>query len=183
MGHVQQFEHWRSVSGVLAIATAVAIAVAFIVLPAKAPEGAANLNFTVEDMNGKTVRLADYRGRPVILNFWATWCGPCRIEIPELNALADEYKAEGLAVLGVSVDDEPETLRKFTERVPMNYPVLVGRGHTDLQQTYDAVVAVPVTWFIRADGTVQAVQKGGAERGWFAAQAKLLVKSASGEHQ
>src|SRR5262245_27046664 len=71
----------------------------------------ANLDFTLKDMYGKNVRLADFRGRPIILNFWATWCGPCKAEIPALVALADQYKAQGLTVLGVSVDDAPEDLR------------------------------------------------------------------------
>ena len=84
-------------------------------------------------------------------------------------------------VLGVSVDDKPEALRKFTQEVPMNYPVLVGLGHDQLQEAYDAVIAVPVTWFIRADGTVQHVQKGPATREFFEAQTKALVQSASGD--
>ena len=166
-------------SGALVFVTVVALAVTFSGAPQfePPPAGSANLNFTVQDMNGQSVRLADFRGRPVILNFWATWCGPCRAEIPELNALAERYKAQRLAVLGVSVDDQPEALRTFAQQFPIKYPVLVGRGHDDFQEAYDAVVAIPVTWFIRADGTVQAVQKGPATADWFAAQAKELVKS------
>jgi peroxiredoxin len=177
-----QFDRWRWTSGVLAIVTALVLAATWSVPPATpvSASGPANLNFTVQDMNGQTVRLADFRGRPVILNFWATWCGPCRAEIPEFNTLAEQYKAQGLVVLGVSVDDKPEALRKFTQEFPMKYPVLVGLGHDELQEAYDAVIAVPVTWFIRADGTVQHAQKGPATREFFEAQAKALVQSASG---
>src|SRR5262252_2414348 len=91
-----------------AAAAAVAIVLAMWPLWAtrdETPSGEANLGFTLHDMNGADVKLADFRGRPIILNFWATWCGPCRAEIPALVAIADEYKAQRLAVLGVSVDD------------------------------------------------------------------------------
>src|ERR1017187_7849447 len=67
----------------------------------------ANLAFTVKDMDGHDVRLASFRGRPLVINFWATWCGPCRLEIPHLVELAEKYKAQGLIVLGVSIDDDP----------------------------------------------------------------------------
>ena len=175
---MSRLEQWRSPSGILAILTAVALVVTFSVLPeTKAPEGMANLSFSVQDMNGQTVRLADFRGRPIILNFWATWCGPCRIEIPEFNELAEKYKAQRLTVLGVSVDDQPEDLRKFAQEFPIRYPVLVGLGNTPLQEAYDAVMAIPVTWFIRPDGTVQSVQKGPATKEWFAEQARELIKS------
>ena len=145
------------------------------------PAGVANLDFIVKDMNGATVRLADFHGRPIILNFWATWCGPCRSEIPEFMELADQYKDRRLVVVGVSVDDQPEALRKFATENRMNYPVIVGLGEDRLQEAYDAVMAIPVTWLIRADGTVQAVQKGPATHEWFAAQAKALVASAAGD--
>jgi cytochrome c biogenesis protein CcmG/thiol:disulfide interchange protein DsbE len=178
---VTQFVRWRSTSGVLAIATAIVLAVSFGVRQTPPPAGAANLDFIVKDMNGATVRLADFRGRPVILNFWATWCGPCRIEIPDFIALADQYKDRHLVVLGVSVDDQPEALRQFATEHRMNYPIIVGLGEDHLQEAYDAVMAIPVTWFIRADGTVQAVQKGPATHAWFQAQARALVASAAGD--
>lgn len=146
---------------------------------AAAVGAAANLGFVVKDMNGGEVRLAEYRGRPVILNFWATWCGPCKAEIPVLNALADRYRSRRLAVLGVSVDDAPDDLRRFASEFRMNYPVLVGRDQRTLQEAYDAVDAVPVTWFIRADGIVQVKQMGGASAEWFEAQARALVESGS----
>ena len=168
----------------LVFATVVVLAVTFSGAPLQQPPpaGSANLDFTVQDMNGQTVRLADFKGRPIILNFWATWCGPCRVEIPEFNSLAEQYRDQRLVVLGVSVDDQPEALRKFAQEFPVKYPVLVGLGHDQFQETYDAVMAIPVTWFIRADGTVQAVQKGPAPPEWFAAQAKALVTAASGDH-
>jgi len=139
----------------------------------------ANLEFTMPDMNGMNVRLADFRGRPIILNFWATWCGSCRAEIPALTAIADEYKAQRLAVLGVSVDDAPADLRRFAAEYNMNYPVLVGYGQDKMQQTYDAVMFVPITWLIRPDGTVFLKHQGAATPEWLRTQAKALIAGGS----
>lgn len=139
--------------------------------------GEANLDFTLKDMNGATVNLADFRGRPVILNFWATWCGPCKAEIPALVALAEQYKSKNLTVIGVSVDDTPEDLREFAAEYKMNYPVLVGLGHDKFQETYDALMMVPVTWFIRADGSIFRKHQGPASREWFEDQVKAMLDS------
>jgi peroxiredoxin len=168
---------WRR--GLLALAAAVAVAM----IPActssevePVPAGdAANLDFTLKDMNGHDVNLASFRGKPIILNFWATWCGPCKAEIPALVQLADQYKDQHLTVLGVSVDDSPEDLRRFATEFKMNYPVLVGLGQDALQEKYDAVLMVPVTWFIRPDGTVLKKHQGPASKDWFEAQIKAML--------
>jgi len=107
---------WRR--SFLALAAAAAIATipscaSSEVEPVPATGDLAKLDFTLKDMYGKDVNLASFRGRPIILNFWATWCGPCKAEIPALIELADRYKAQRLTVLGVSVDDSPEDLRQF----------------------------------------------------------------------
>jgi thiol-disulfide isomerase/thioredoxin len=86
----------------------------------------ANLGFALPDPDGHLVRLADYQGRPLVINFWATYCGPCKAEIPALNALADQYKARHLVILGVSVDDPADDIRRFLGEQPMHYPVLMG---------------------------------------------------------
>jgi len=145
--------------------------------PPAAPAGnAANLNFTLKDMHGAEVNLASFRGRPIILNFWATWCTPCKAEIPALVELVERYKREQLTVLGVSVDDAPEDLKKFAAEYKMNYPVLIGLGQDKLQETYDAVLMIPVTWFIRPDGTVHRKQQGPASKEWFEAQVKAMLE-------
>ena len=141
---------------------------------------AANLDFTLKDMNGKEVRLASFRGKPLILNFWATWCGPCKIEIPAFVELVEQYKQQQLTVLGVSVDDAPEDLKKFAADYKMNYPVLVGLGQDALQETYDAVISIPVTWFIRPDGTILRKHQGPATKEWFESQVKALLAPAAG---
>lgn len=138
----------------------------------------ANLDFTLKDMHGKDVRLADFRGKPIILNFWATWCGPCKVEIPALVELADRYRAQQLTILGVSVDDRPEDLLTFANEFKINYPILVGLGEDKLQETYGAVLVIPVTWFIRPDGTILRKHDGPATKEWFETQVKAMISAA-----
>ena len=175
---MKHFARWRTWSGALAIATAVVLAMTCGVQPPPPVStlGAANLDFVLKDMNGQTIRLADFKGRPMIINFWATWCGPCRAEMPEFIALADQYRSQKLVVLGVSVDDKPDEIRKFAEEYHLNYPQLVGLDQEKFQEAFQALDGVPVTWFIRADGAVQALQKGPpATKEWFHEQAKTLM--------
>jgi cytochrome c biogenesis protein CcmG/thiol:disulfide interchange protein DsbE len=137
-------------------------------------EGTARLDFVLKDMAGKDVRLADFAGRPIVMNFWATWCGPCRIEIPWLVELQDRYKDRGLVVLGISTDDEPADLRQFAADFKMNYPVLVGLGQDELLKAYDAVDLLPITWFVKPDGTLSGKGTGLHSQQWFDDQIKAL---------
>lgn len=114
----------------------------------------APLDFVVKDMNGAEVKLADYKGKVVMLNFWATWCGPCKVEIPMFTELQTKYKDQGLAFLGISVDDAPEQLRPFAQEYRMNYPVLVGDGRDDVQNAFGPMFGIPVTLLIARDGTI-----------------------------
>src|SRR5262245_27261609 len=123
-------------------------------------EPPAKLNYTLKDMNGADVALASFKGRPLVLNFWATWCGPCKEEIPALIELAEKYRDKDLVILGISVDDKPDELKKFAAEYKMNYPVLVGLAHDDFLLEYDADVAVPITWFVTPCGTVSAKHPG-----------------------
>jgi thiol-disulfide isomerase/thioredoxin len=104
---------------------------------------AARLDFTLKDMNGVDVSLASFKGKVILLNFWATWCGPCRAEIPDLVELQGRY-ADDLVVLGVSVDDTPDKLLPYAAEFKMNYPVLVGNGRDDFQDAYG-----PLSWSTR----------------------------------
>lgn len=134
----------------------------------RASEGAelAKLDYTLKDMDGQDVRLSDFRGRPMLINFWATWCAPCRHEIPAFVELVEKYREERFIVLGISVDDKPEDLRTFAAEFKMNYPVLVGLGHDELQEHYGAY-QLPVSWFVRADGTVDYKHLGTESKEWF----------------
>ena len=112
----------------------------------------ANLNFTLKDTAGKDVRLSQYKGQVVLLNFWATWCRPCRQEIPSLVALYRDYKDHGLVVLGVSVDSEVPLVKPFARVMKMNYPVLIGAGHEDLGNSFGPFIGFPTSVLIARDG-------------------------------
>jgi peroxiredoxin len=139
------------------------------------PSGEAKLDFTVKDMNGADVRLSDYKGQVILMNFWATWCGPCKVEIPDLIALYDEYKDDGFVVLGVSGDDDAETLRAFAGEWKMNYPVLVGRDHEDLLDAFGPLWGYPTTFIIGRDGAICGKHMGPATKEQFAREIKALL--------
>src|SRR5262245_7729685 len=122
--------------------------------------GSPSLAFSLKDMNGQKVDLASFKGRPVLINFWATWCPPCKAEIPWLTEFAEKYKYENLAVIGISVDDPPEEIRKFAADQKVNYPMLVGDGESELKAAFDAEAVIPVSWLIKADGTLVAKAQG-----------------------
>jgi peroxiredoxin len=117
-----------------------------------AGKGVADFDITLKDMNGQDVRLADYKGKVVLLNFWATWCGPCRVEIPELVDLVEAHKSKGFEVIGVSIDDTPEQLRAFAEEMKMNYPSLLMRD--ELEGSFGEMWALPTTFIIDRSGSI-----------------------------
>ena len=114
----------------------------------------ASLNFTVKDVDGKEVRLSQYKGKVVLVNFWATWCKPCRVEIPTLNALYRDYKDQGFVVLGVSVDSEVAAVKPFARVMKMNYPVLIGAGHEDLGNAFGPFLGFPTSVLVKRDGAI-----------------------------
>jgi peroxiredoxin len=122
------------------------------VCPADAKK--ANLDFTVNDMNGKSVALSSYKGKVIVLDFWATWCPPCKAEIPGFVELQKAYGHKGLQVVGVSVDDPADKLPPFATEFKMNYPVLVGLGRDDLQDAFGPMWGIPTTFVINRDGKI-----------------------------
>jgi peroxiredoxin len=126
---------------------------------AKATGKVAPLDYTIKDMNGADVRLSSFKGKVIVLNFWATWCHPCKEEIPDLVTLQDQYK-DDLVVLGFSIDDTPAQLKEYANKYQMNYPVLVGAGHENVQDAYGPMWGVPVTVIIGRDGKIAKKQSG-----------------------
>jgi peroxiredoxin len=114
----------------------------------------ANLDFTVKDVAGKDVRLSQYKGQVILLNFWATWCVPCKHEIPALTALYRDYKERGFVVLGVSVDSEIRAIKPFAREMKMNYPVLIGAGREDLSKAFGPFIGFPTSVLVARDGKV-----------------------------
>ena len=136
---------------------------------------AAPLDYTVKDMNGAEVRLASYKGKIILLNFWATWCTPCKQEIPDLVTLQEQYK-DDVVVLGFSVDDTPQQLKEYAAKYKMNYPVLVGAGHENIQEAYGPMWGIPVTIVIDRDGRIAKKQSGIRSLEQFEREIKRLLK-------
>ncbi len=135
----------------------------------------ADLNFTLKDAQGKDVKLADYKGKVVLLNFWATWCGPCRLEIPWFVELQDKYRKQGFRVVGVSVDDPPEALPPFAKQFKINYPLVVGQDREDVQNAFGPVFAVPITVIIGRDGKICVKHIGPVTKEQFESEIKSLL--------
>ncbi len=136
---------------------------------------AANLNFTMKDMNNKNVRLSDYKGKVILLDFWATWCGPCKVEIPWFVEFQQKYGATGLQVVGVSVDDTVDKLKPYVAQFKMNYPVLQGLNHDDVQDAYGPMWGIPVTAVISRDGKICAKHTGMGSKQSFESEIKALL--------
>jgi peroxiredoxin len=135
----------------------------------------ANLAFTVKDMNGADVRLADYKGKVILINFWATWCPPCKAEIPGFIELYDRYKDKGLVILGVSGDDDAATLRSFASAMKINYPMLVGRDQEQLLDAYGPLYGYPTSYIVGRDGAICGRHIGPATKEQFEREIKALL--------
>jgi cytochrome c biogenesis protein CcmG/thiol:disulfide interchange protein DsbE len=135
----------------------------------------ADLGFIVKDMDGKDVKLSDYRGKPLIVNFWFVNCPPCRKEVPAFVELVKKYGDKGFTILGLDVEDTPEEMKTFAEEFKINYPLFVAKGRNDITEAYRATFAYPVSWFVRADGTVYLKHLGTGTPEWFETQVLALL--------
>jgi thiol-disulfide isomerase/thioredoxin len=134
----------------------------------------AKLDFTLKDMHGVDVHLESFKGKVVLVNFWATWCGPCRAEIPALVELQDQYK-DDLVILGLSVDDTAEKLLPYAAEFKMNYPVLVGNGREDVQEAFGPLFGIPVSVIIGRDGIIAKKHSGIATKEQIEREIKTLL--------
>jgi peroxiredoxin len=141
--------------------------------PADAPE--ANLDFTLKDMHGKEVKLAALKGKVVLLNFWATWCGPCLMEIPSFVEIQQAYRSRGFQAIGVSVDDPVEKLPPFAKQYKINYPLLVGQDREDIQEAFGGIFGIPTSFLISRDGKVCRKQMGPVSKEQFESWIKALL--------
>jgi cytochrome c biogenesis protein CcmG/thiol:disulfide interchange protein DsbE len=135
----------------------------------KAPE------FVRTDLRGEKIDVARYRGKVVLLNFWATWCAPCQMELPKFESWQKTYGAEGLQVLAVSMDDGDVPVRRTVHRLHLNYPVMM--GDAKLGEEYGGVLGLPVTFLIDRDGRVAAKIKGEADLHALESQLKELLSA------
>lgn len=136
---------------------------AAVLLAAIAPAGAATLNrsapdFTLPSAAGPNLRLQEQRGRVVMLNFWATWCGPCKREMPQLNRLYTKYRASGFVLMGVNVDEDPLNAIGVSTKLGVQFPVVFD-SNKNVSKLYD-LVTMPSTVLIDRDGRVRYVHRG-----------------------
>jgi peroxiredoxin len=129
--------------------------------------------FSRIDLQGRRIRLADYRGKVVLLNFWASWCAPCLLEMPRFVEWQSSYRAQGLQVLGVSMDDEASPARALDHKLHLNYPVLMGDAR--LGELYGGILGLPVTYLLDRRGRIRSRFQGEANLGKIEAQLKILL--------
>jgi thiol-disulfide isomerase/thioredoxin len=124
--------------------------------------------FSLTDINGQKLDLASYRGKVVLLDFWATWCAPCRTEIPHFIAMQNKYGPQGLQIIGISMDDSAKPVVKYYAEQKMNYPVAL--GDDKLADAYGGVLGLPVAFLIDREGRIIWKQTGEADAAVFEKQ-------------
>ena len=133
-------------------------------------------DFALKDADGKTVRLSDYKGRVVLLDFWATYCGPCKIEIPWFMDFERKHKDQGFSVLGVSMDDDGwDAVKPFVNDVGINYRIVVGNDST--ADKFGGIEALPTTFLIDRDGKIADVHVGLASKSDFEDAIEQLLQT------
>ncbi|MHB8453566.1 MAG: peroxiredoxin family protein [Acidiferrobacterales bacterium] len=120
-------------------------------------------DFTLKDLDGKAHRLSDYRGKLVIVNFWATWCPPCRREMPSMERLYEQLKGRQFVILGVEVGEGWDVVQPFVEQMKVNYPILLDRNAAISQKWH--LMGLPTSYVIDPQGRIAAVIVGG--RDWM----------------
>ncbi|MBI5255105.1 MAG: TlpA family protein disulfide reductase [Burkholderiales bacterium] len=161
----------RALQGALALAAAPGV------VHAAAPAAAAPApDFTLRSLGGPNLRLAEQRGRVVLLNFWASWCGPCRQEMPHLNRLHQQYHTAGLVLLGVNVDDEPRNAEAAASRLALAFPVLLDTDKA-VSRRYE-LSTMPSTVLIDREGRLRHRHRGYREgyEALYQDQVRALLK-------
>jgi peroxiredoxin len=156
-----------------------------LALPPRAPADLTAANsrkiasdFTLSDSKGASVKLSDYKGRVVLLDFWATWCEGCKVEIPWYMEFQNKYKEGGLSVVGVSVDEDGwKSVKPFLEEKKVNYPVVI--GNWDLAKLFGVDNALPATLLIDRDGRIADLHAGMVDKDAFESEIQILLKDSA----
>lgn len=137
--------------------------------------------FALKDVNGRTVRLSDYRGKVVVINFWATWCPPCRAEMPDLIRLQREYAKQGLQIIGITYPPEQkDRVVRFARSLKVNYPIILGTR--EIKARFSSEETLPLTVVVNRDGKVSDIISGILLREEFDEKIKpLLMQKKEGE--
>ncbi len=154
-----------------------ALLVCLITLPATAEESASLFTATLTGLDDKPVALAQWQGKPLIVNFWARWCGPCRTEIPELIKLRRDNKSKGMEVLGIAIEDQTEPVRDFAKAYEMDYPILLAKdqGFALMKALGNTKMGLPFTVAIDRRGKVVVVKMGAMKAEELAAAARAVL--------
>lgn len=131
-------------------------------------------SFTLKDLDGNDVSLSDFEGKLVILDFWATWCPPCVMEIPHFIELYEQYKDRGFAMVGISLDREGiDVVRAFAQKHDMNYPILMSDGQ--VAQAYGGINSIPTTFILDSAGNIRRKYVGYRDKSVFEADIKEFL--------
>lgn len=132
--------------------------------------------FALTTLEGKPLRLSDHSGKVVLLDFWATWCVPCQTEVARFVSFQRQFEKQGFQVIGISMDDTPEPVRKFYATYKMNYPVAMGTDK--VANDYGGVLGLPLTYLLARDGTIVKQYDGSADLDVMERDIKRLLESA-----
>ena len=133
-------------------------------------------DFTLKDTGGKPVNLKAYAGKVVLFDFWATWCGPCKLEIPGFVDLYSRYKASGFEVVGLITEDPISNVPAFASEFKINYPVLDANGRTDVEDAFGTISGMPTSFLVSRDGRICKTHVGYAPKSEFERDITALLK-------
>lgn len=137
-------------------------------------------DFSLTGLDGRSYQLSAFRGKPVILNFWATWCPPCRAEMPAFERVWQRYNQGDVVILAVNQRENPLTIERFEQNVvDVSFPILLD-SQGEVSRLY-AVMGLPTTFFIDAEGRIQAVSMGGMDEATLLASVQKIIKPAAGD--
>ena len=169
-------EKMRSATRAFVVLAVAAISAAALAKSSRAPD------FRLPGVNGRPVSLSQYRGKVVLLDFWATWCGPCRSEIPSFVALQKKYRKQGLVVIGLSIDQGgSRVVADFARRNKVNYPVAI--ADDAVRQAYGGISAIPTTFLINRRGEIAKRYVGAMPRQAFEGDIKPLLSRKGGRRR
>jgi thiol-disulfide isomerase/thioredoxin len=127
-------------------------------------------DFSLTDLQGRKLAVADYTGKVILLDFWASWCVPCQKEIPRFIEWQKKYSGEGFQVIGISMDDDEKAARTFAKRYKFNYPIAIGTER--LAESYGGILGLPANLIINRDGQIVAKVVGETDLGKLEAEIK-----------